>query len=211
VPPGRVPPSGPDWLHEIKHDGYRLMARLNGTRVRLYSLAAFSRRGHDWLERFPRIGEALGRLRAQSATIDGEAVVLWRNARGGRDARLDEAGGKDTRVHRHGPSSHVSKEDRAASRRQPPPLPAAMGGVFTGDHPMPGKRVQFEEETWQALDLLARDSMKSFQELADEAFADLLKKHGRPTDLKAALRASTGDRSAGGRRAGSGKLGRNKT
>jgi hypothetical protein len=55
---------------------------------------------------------------------------------------------------------------------------------------MPGKRVQFDEETWNALALLARDSMKSFQELADEAFADLLKKHGRPTTLKEALRRS---------------------
>jgi hypothetical protein len=55
---------------------------------------------------------------------------------------------------------------------------------------MPGKRVQFDAETWAALDLLARDSMKDFQELADEAFRDLLHKHGRPTDLKSALRQS---------------------
>ena len=57
---------------------------------------------------------------------------------------------------------------------------------------MPGKRVQLDEETWQALDLLARDQMKTFQELADEAFADLLKKHNRPVDLKDALRRSAG-------------------
>jgi hypothetical protein len=56
---------------------------------------------------------------------------------------------------------------------------------------MHGKRVSFDAATWTALDLYARDSMKSFQELADEAFADLLKKHGRPTDLKEALRRST--------------------
>jgi hypothetical protein len=49
---------------------------------------------------------------------------------------------------------------------------------------MPGKRVRFDEETWNALDLLAKDRMQEFQELADEAFADLLRKHGRPTDLK---------------------------
>ena len=55
---------------------------------------------------------------------------------------------------------------------------------------MIGKRVQFDEESWQAVDLLAHDSMKTFQELADEAFADLLKKHGRPTDLKTALKRS---------------------
>jgi hypothetical protein len=58
---------------------------------------------------------------------------------------------------------------------------------------MPGKRVQFDDETWQALDLLARDRMQDFQELADEAFRDLLRKHGRPTDLKSALRQSAGD------------------
>jgi hypothetical protein len=57
---------------------------------------------------------------------------------------------------------------------------------------MPGKRVQFDEETWNALDLLARDRMQDFQELADEAFSDLLRKHGRPTDLKSALRQSLG-------------------
>ena len=55
---------------------------------------------------------------------------------------------------------------------------------------MPGKRVQIDDETWMALDLLARDSMKSFQELADEAFADLLKKRNRPTDLRSALKRS---------------------
>jgi hypothetical protein len=57
---------------------------------------------------------------------------------------------------------------------------------------MIGKRVQFHEETWQELRLLAAESMKSFQELADEAFNDLLKKHGRPTSLKEALRKSAG-------------------
>jgi hypothetical protein len=52
------------------------------------------------------------------------------------------------------------------------------------------KLVEFDAETWQALDLLARDQMKSFQELASEAFRDLLRKHNRPSDLKAALRQS---------------------
>ena len=57
---------------------------------------------------------------------------------------------------------------------------------------MPGKRVQFDEETWRDLDLLGHDQMKDFQELADEAFRDLLKKYGRPVDLKDALRSSAG-------------------
>jgi len=55
---------------------------------------------------------------------------------------------------------------------------------------MPGKRVQFDEETWAAIDLLAHDAMADFQELADEAFGDLLQKQRRPTDLKGALRES---------------------
>lgn len=55
---------------------------------------------------------------------------------------------------------------------------------------MPGKRVQFDAETLAALDLLGKDSMKDFQDLADEAFADLLKKHHRPVRLKDALRQS---------------------
>lgn len=57
---------------------------------------------------------------------------------------------------------------------------------------MPGKRVQIDRDSWAALDLLAKDRMMTFQELADEAFADLLKKHGRPVDLRAALRQSAG-------------------
>jgi hypothetical protein len=57
---------------------------------------------------------------------------------------------------------------------------------------MPGKRIQLDDETWHALNLLAHDRMQDFQELADEAFRDLLAKHGRPTDLKTALRRSAG-------------------
>lgn len=62
---------------------------------------------------------------------------------------------------------------------------------------MPGKRVAFDDETFAALDLLARDRMMDFQELADEAFRDLLKKHGRPTELKVALRRSAEAADAG--------------
>ena len=69
--PTRVskPPVGPQWIHEIKHDDYRLIVRKVGDRVRL-----FTRRGYDWTERYPRIREALAGLRAASVTIDGEAV-----------------------------------------------------------------------------------------------------------------------------------------
>jgi hypothetical protein len=57
---------------------------------------------------------------------------------------------------------------------------------------MPGKRVQFDDETWAAIDAVARGKGKTFPELADEAFKDLLKKHRQPVGLKAALRESVG-------------------
>ncbi len=59
-----------------------------------------------------------------------------------------------------------------------------------GSHPTRRKLVEFDAETWHALQLLSRDSMKSLQALAEEAFADLLKKHGRPVNLKQALKES---------------------
>jgi antitoxin-like ribbon-helix-helix protein len=52
------------------------------------------------------------------------------------------------------------------------------------------RRIEFEPETWHALHQLSLNSMKSVQELADEAFRDLLKKHRRPTTLKEMLRES---------------------
>jgi bifunctional non-homologous end joining protein LigD len=63
------PPVGPQWLHEIKHDGYRLIARKTDGRVRL-----FARHGYDWTERYPLIAKAVAAIRASSATVDGEAV-----------------------------------------------------------------------------------------------------------------------------------------
>src|SRR3954447_8890143 len=64
------PPSGALWLHEIKHDGFRVIARKVGKRVRLYS-----RPGNDLTYRFPLIVDALAGLRSQSCIIDGEAVA----------------------------------------------------------------------------------------------------------------------------------------
>src|SRR5258708_25365340 len=63
-------PSGDLWLHEIKHDGFRVIARKDGERVRLYS-----RPGNDMTRRFLQIVEALARLRSRSCIIDGEAVA----------------------------------------------------------------------------------------------------------------------------------------
>lgn len=63
------PPSGPEWIHEIKHDGYRLMIRRDTAGMRL-----LTRRGYDWTARFPAIASAASVLRAKSFLIDGEAV-----------------------------------------------------------------------------------------------------------------------------------------
>src|SRR6516164_850557 len=64
------PPSGEGWLHEIKHDGFRVIARKSDKDVRLYS-----RSGNDLTDRFPLIVEALARLGPRSCIIDGEAVI----------------------------------------------------------------------------------------------------------------------------------------
>jgi ATP-dependent DNA ligase len=62
-------PTGPDWVHEIKHDGYRLQVRRDGDAVRL-----FTRRGYDWSGRYPAIAVTAMQLRARSFTLDGEAA-----------------------------------------------------------------------------------------------------------------------------------------
>jgi bifunctional non-homologous end joining protein LigD len=64
------PPAGAEWLHEIKHDGFRIIARKVDMQVKLYS-----RPGNDLTYRFPLIVEALARLRPRSCIIDGEAVA----------------------------------------------------------------------------------------------------------------------------------------
>src|SRR5262245_27098651 len=67
--PVERPPAGSDWIHEIKHDGFRLLARRGAAGVRL-----FTRKGHDWTGRFPLIVEALSTLKATTCLIDGEAI-----------------------------------------------------------------------------------------------------------------------------------------
>jgi hypothetical protein len=63
------PPSGEQWLHEIKHDGFRMLVRRDAAGVRL-----FTRNGHDWTGRFPLIVRGALSLKAASCLIDGEAV-----------------------------------------------------------------------------------------------------------------------------------------
>lgn len=68
--PCEKPPSGPKWIHEIKQDGYRIQARVDGRSVKL-----LTRKGLDWTERFQAIAEAVRALGLPSALIDGEVVV----------------------------------------------------------------------------------------------------------------------------------------
>jgi bifunctional non-homologous end joining protein LigD len=75
IPPCRPivsqrPPSGPNWVHELKHDGYRLQIHVRDGRVRLYTM-----NGNDWTKRYPRIVEEAARLRAP-LIIDAEVVHL---------------------------------------------------------------------------------------------------------------------------------------
>jgi bifunctional non-homologous end joining protein LigD len=64
-------PSGPEWLHEIKYDGYRLRVERDGDRVRL-----IARGGFGWTKRYSWIAEAALKNRMKQFVIDGEAVVL---------------------------------------------------------------------------------------------------------------------------------------
>jgi bifunctional non-homologous end joining protein LigD len=68
--PAKDPPDGPNWIHEIKHNGFRIMARREATGVRLITW-----NGNDLTSRFPHIAMAVAALPAQSCFIDGEAIV----------------------------------------------------------------------------------------------------------------------------------------
>ncbi len=68
--PAKSPPAGSDWIHEIKHDGFRIMARRDGRKVRL-----ISRSGHDLTYRFPLAAAAVASQPVRSCLIDGEAIA----------------------------------------------------------------------------------------------------------------------------------------
>jgi bifunctional non-homologous end joining protein LigD len=68
--PAKAPPSGPGWIHEIKHDGFRIMARRDAAGVRL-----ITRNGNDFTKRFPLAAAAVAALPGRSCLIDGEAIA----------------------------------------------------------------------------------------------------------------------------------------
>jgi bifunctional non-homologous end joining protein LigD len=86
------PPSGPDWIYEIKWDGYRVAVHIEPNSVRI-----ITRGGHDWTERFPAIAAAARKLGVGTAILDGEAVVLDAAGRSDFGALQRSLGGRGGR------------------------------------------------------------------------------------------------------------------
>ena len=84
------PPAGAGWLHEVKHDGFRILVRKLGERAKVWS-----RRGADFTDRFPAIAEAVGGLSVGRALIDGEAVVLRDDGRSDFHSLMTKRGGAE--------------------------------------------------------------------------------------------------------------------
>jgi ATP-dependent DNA ligase len=136
--PANAPPSGDGWLHEIKHDGFRIMARRDKAGVRL-----ITRHGTDFTARFPLAVEAVSALSARSFLLDGEAIVanerglavfdLIRHKRHGDDAvliafDLIELDGEDLRRR---PIEHRKRTLAKLVRR--PHAGIVLNEVFEGD------------------------------------------------------------------------------
>jgi len=68
------PPAGPGWIHEIKHDGFRILAELSAGGVKL-----MTRKGFDLAQRFPLAAAAIAALPARSCVVDGEAIACDAN------------------------------------------------------------------------------------------------------------------------------------
>jgi bifunctional non-homologous end joining protein LigD len=142
--PAKVPPSGPTWLHEIKHDGFRIMARRDAAGVRL-----ITRNGNDFTRRFPLAVAAITSLPVRSCLLDGEAIVcnesslamfdLIRRARHGAEAVLCvfdllELNGRDLR---RAPIEH-RKQTLAKIVRGPHP------GILFSEHYVGDGEIVFE-------------------------------------------------------------------
>jgi bifunctional non-homologous end joining protein LigD len=84
-------PAGTGWLHEIKFDGYRLLARITDGKVRL-----LTRNGLDWTDRFPQLAERLARMGRRQAIIDGEVVHLRADGISSFSALQDDLSRRDT-------------------------------------------------------------------------------------------------------------------
>ena len=134
----KAPPIGSGWIHEIKHDGFRIMARRDGAGVRL-----ITRNGNDFTRRFPLAAAAVAALPGRSCLIDGEAIVcdhkglavfeLIRRARNHGSAILCafdllEIDGEDLRG---APIEH--RKHRLARLLRSPPDGIALNEHFSGE------------------------------------------------------------------------------
>src|SRR6267142_6792994 len=86
----KEPPSGDEWLHELKFDGYRMLCRIDRGRVTVWS-----RNGKDWTEKFQNVVEAVKSLKVTSAMLDGEIVIVDAQGRSSFQ-KLQRAMGKAT-------------------------------------------------------------------------------------------------------------------
>jgi bifunctional non-homologous end joining protein LigD len=109
------PPSGPLWVHEIKHDGYRLMVRRDGSRVR-----CFTRNGHDWADRFPAIVDAALRIKASSFLIDGEVVIARDDGTPDFHALRSRRRGHEAVLYAFDLIEHEGEDLRGRRRADPP-------------------------------------------------------------------------------------------
>ena len=85
------PPTGSEWLHEIKFDGYRIIAVIHDDKVRL-----LTRNKLDWTKRYQRIANAIGSMKLGDATLDGELVAT--DAKGDASFSLMQAAGDDASI-----------------------------------------------------------------------------------------------------------------
>jgi len=129
--PAKRPPVGANWIHEIKHDGFRIMARRDGASVRL-----LTRHGNDFTSRFPLAAAAVAALPGRSFLIDGEAIVT------------DDDGlavFELIRRARHGGAAVPASSAVRASFRSGLAHPTALGGPRNGGRSKIRKRPRSRE------------------------------------------------------------------
>src|SRR5262245_34992154 len=85
------PPSGAGWVYEIKLDGYRILARIDGGGGRLYT-----RNGNDWTSKMPRLAKEVAKLAVNDAWLDGEVVIIGATGIPDFNALQNAFDGKDT-------------------------------------------------------------------------------------------------------------------
>src|SRR5436190_24080861 len=124
----KAPPSGPGWLHEIKHDGFRILARKDAAGVKL-----ITRAGNDFSSRFPFIAMAVGKLPVRSCLIDGEAIVCDQNGLAVFDL-IRGHGGKASAVLSRSICSSSTAGICGASDRNPKSCARQVTQVLASEH-----------------------------------------------------------------------------